>query len=113
MGRDNISTTFEGKCPVCLEGTVRFTRDIVLEPKLATIRARRILREVAEDYAVEVADVVSDSRVQRVADARHEAEYRMRYELGLTYQAIGIQVGGKDHSSVIHGVKKVEALRAV
>lgn len=81
-------------------------RDIIYlsTPKFASRDA--ILRDVCERYGVQLADVKGKSRVPRFVLPRHEACYRLKYEAGLSYGRIGQILGGRDHSTIIHGAKK-------
>lgn len=82
-------------------------RDIIYlstAPKFASRDA--ILRDVCERYGVELADVKGKSRIPRLVLPRHEACYRLKHEAGLSYQRIGRILGGRDHSTIIHGANK-------
>lgn len=67
---------------------------------------KRILEEVCEKYGISRVDILSDRRSQKYVIARHEAMYRMRHETTMSYPAIGRRLGGKDHTSVMHGIKR-------
>ena len=78
------------------------------EEAIASLRspARQIVREVAIKHAVSVADLCSARRVLRLVTARHEACYRLRHETQQSLSQIGSALGGRDHTTVLHGVIK-------
>ena len=85
-------------------------RDIIyLSPAKFACRDA-ILRDVCERHGVRLADVKGKSRVPRFVLPRHEACYRLKHEAGLSYGRIGQILGGRDHSTVMHGAR-MHALR--
>lgn len=67
---------------------------------------RSIAEEVAEKHNVTIDEMQSPRRQKRIVRARHEYCYRARHETTHSYPRIGAFLGGRDHSTVIHGVKK-------
>jgi chromosomal replication initiator protein len=63
---------------------------------------------VAETFGVSVAELRSKTRQRRVTDPRQVAMYLERILLDLPYTQIGRRFGGRDHSTVIHSIQKVE-----
>ena len=45
---------------------------------------------------------------RRIAEARHVAMYMMRHYGGMSFPTIGEYLGGRDHSTVVHGCQAVE-----
>ncbi len=68
--------------------------------------ARQILREVCVKYGVTTVDLCSKRRPLLLITARHEACYRLRTETTWSYPRIGAFLGGRDHTTVIHAVRK-------
>ena len=66
---------------------------------------RTVVREVAEAHGITVDDLIGPRKTRRASMPRQEAMYRMRNETPLSYPEIGARLGGRDHSSIIHGVK--------
>ena len=65
-----------------------------------------IVQETAKRHGVKKADIVGPNRGNRVVRARFEAEHRMQGELGMTLKAIGFVLGGRHHSTIIHGIQR-------
>jgi chromosomal replication initiator protein len=78
-----------------------------LAPQRTPCPPARVIEIVAEYYKLTSADLMGRSRTAPVAFARHIAMYLLREENGLSLPAIGDQLGGRDHTTVRHGVEKV------
>jgi chromosomal replication initiator protein len=68
-------------------------------------RAAEILVDVACKHGVTMSEMRSPLRSPKVAFARFEAMSRIQSEVGMKLSAIGFLLGGRDHSTVIHGIK--------
>jgi chromosomal replication initiator protein len=78
------------------------------EERLVTIDD--ILRRVAEVFHVKTQDLRSKTRTKAVAFPRQVAMYLTRQLTSDSYADIGRGFGGKDHTTVLHAVNKIEAL---
>ena len=67
-----------------------------------------ILDETAKYFSLSTGDLMSKSRSRPLTQARHIAMYLMRECTGLSLVKIGEIFGGRDHTTVLHGIKKVE-----
>lgn len=67
---------------------------------------RCILRETTRKHNVSIEDICSKRRSYSIVLARHEACYRLRDETTLSYPQIGTVLGDRDHTTVMHGVRK-------
>ena len=63
---------------------------------------------VAEAFGVALSDLYSKKRQRRVTDPRQVAMYLEKVLLDLPYTRIGARFGGRDHSTVIHSIHKIE-----
>src|SRR5205807_10536267 len=70
----------------------------------------QIIRMVGEQMQVKPQDIKGDRRQQGIARARQVAMYLTRRITGLSYPAIGVKFGGKDHSTVINAEQRIEQL---
>jgi hypothetical protein len=68
---------------------------------------RRLVAAVAQLHGIKAADILSEKRSAHIIEARMECMYRMRVDLMMSYLNIASKLG-RDHSTVIHGVKKVK-----
>lgn len=72
-----------------------------------------ILNVVALQFSVRGSDLKSEKRVRKLSLPRQICMYLLRRHLNLSYPDIGKFMGGKDHSTVMHGVNKIaEAMRS-
>lgn len=67
----------------------------------------QILAEAARCCDAAPADITGTGRQAHVVMARQAAMYVCRRHLGLSYPELGRAFGGRDHSTVIHAVKKI------
>ena len=70
--------------------------------------SERTINLTAYHMGVTVADIKGNSRFRDVSQARHVAGWLLR-ESGHTLMEVGALLGGKDHTTVMHGCKRVEA----
>ncbi len=72
------------------------------------INLNQILKVVSSYYNVSIADMKSKRRTQELVTPRQMSMYLL-YELTQTpYITIGELLGGRDHTTIMHGVRKVE-----
>lgn len=70
----------------------------------------RVIEIIAEFFNLTKDDILNEKRTREVAKARQIAMYFLRHYLNLPLKQIGQIMGGRDHSTVIHGIEKVENL---
>lgn len=69
-----------------------------------------ILEEVAERHRVPVAVMKGTRRYKKYVHARQEAMYRISMEVeNLSLPQIGRNLGGRDHTTVLHGIRAHKA----
>ncbi len=73
------------------------------------IDAQKVQREVAKRFNVELSDITGKSRTRDVVIPRQVAMYLTRQLTESSLPAIGRAFGGRDHSTVLHACKKIEA----
>lgn len=67
-----------------------------------------IAKEVSKYYSVSLADIKSKSRGKNFVKPRHVCMYLSQKKLGLTLKEIASYFGGRDHTTVLHGINKIE-----
>jgi chromosomal replication initiator protein len=82
-------------------------KDIIVE-KTRDITVEMIQKQVAEHFRIKVSELKSDKRIKTLVVPRQIAIYICRELTKASYPEIGEKFGGKDHSTIIHSVKKVE-----
>ena len=71
---------------------------------------RKILNKVATYFNLTTTQLVGNSHVKQITYARHISMYLMRDLMDLKFKRIGIIFGGKDHSTVMSAIQKVETM---
>lgn len=66
-----------------------------------------ILKIICDTYGVTLKDITSKKRTKNLVDPRQMAMYLLRQDIGLNLQSIGQLLGGRDHTTVMHGIEKV------
>lgn len=97
---------FEGR-----KVTLEFARSVLKEYQrsvLPQISVGKIIKVVAEYYHLKPEDLRSSSRRHDVAYARQIAIYLARKLTSLSLSALGQEFGNRDHTTILHGLKKVE-----
>jgi hypothetical protein len=78
----------------------------VLPPQTAGKTTKQIIREVVEKHGIRVWELKSGRRAHEVVLARQEACYRLRVERKMSLPEIGRRLGGRDHTTVLHGCRQ-------
>jgi len=76
--------------------------------KLNSFHPDEIIRNVCYFYKVKSTQLKSSKRDAFIVRPRQVAMYLLKKELGLTFVEIGNLLGGRDHTTIMHGVDKVE-----
>lgn len=92
---------------ITLDNTERILNDVTPEQARAAIDPQRILTEVATYFEIQVDDLLSRSRRRKFSLPRQVAMYLLIHEIGLAPTHVGRILGGRDHSTVIHGAGKI------
>ena len=95
---------------ITLESCQEVLRDL-LRARDRRITIEEIQKRVAEHFNIRVADMHSARRSRAVARPRQVAMYLSKQLTSRSLPEIGRKFGGRDHTTVIHAVKKVEELR--
>ena len=71
-----------------------------------------IQRKVAEHYNVRLSDLIGPKRLRTIARPRQVAMYLAKQLTSRSLPEIGRRFGGRDHTTIMHGVRKIEELMA-
>jgi chromosomal replication initiator protein len=96
--------------PIDLEMAEDVLQDLQPQQGSAPISPGRILAATAEAFGFSIADLEGPSRRQPLARARQVAMYVCRELTDLSLPKIGKLFGGRDHTTVLHGVNTVSNL---
>ena len=79
----------------------------VAHTKHSRLSPKQVIDKVAKYYDLSSKDLLGTSRVKNIKSARQVAMYLLNEELGLSTVRVGNEFN-KDHSTIMHGVKKVK-----
>jgi chromosomal replication initiator protein len=80
----------------------------LINSKKKTVSVRKIAESVASFYSITIDDLIKQSRKKEYVKPRQTAMYLIRKELEISFPSIGDFFGGRDHTTVMHGVEKIE-----
>jgi chromosomal replication initiator protein len=72
-----------------------------------------IIRKVSDHYNLRMTDLLSPRRARSVARPRQVAMFLAKTLTSKSLPEIGRRFGGRDHTTVIHAVKKIEELKSI
>ncbi|MCW8858949.1 MAG: chromosomal replication initiator protein DnaA [Deltaproteobacteria bacterium] len=93
--------------PINLEMAKRVLKDIIVENS-REVTIEKIQKTVAEHFQIKVAELKSSRRLKNFVFPRQISMYICRKLTELSYPEIGAKFGGKDHSTIIHAIKKID-----
>ncbi|ALC14803.1 chromosomal replication initiator protein DnaA [Desulfuromonas soudanensis] len=93
--------------PVTLTMAREVLKDILVE-KNRELSIEEIQKVVATYYNIKVSEIKSSRRLKVLVLPRQIAMYLSRQLTSYSYPEIGERFGGKDHSTIIHAIKKIE-----
>jgi chromosomal replication initiator protein len=96
--------------PITMELAERELRDLVRPIELKRVRIEEIQRIVARHYNVSRSDLLSSRRTANVVRPRQIAMYLAKTLTLRSLPEIGRRFGGRDHTTVLHAVRKIEGL---
>ncbi len=91
-----------------LEFTCEALKDFVNKNIYSNNNITKIQKAVADHYNITIDDLKGKKRSNKVAHPRQLAMYLCRMETDETFPRIGLEFGGRDHSTVIFACDKIE-----
>ena len=83
----------------------------VLRASERKITVEEIQRKVSEHYNIRLSDMIGPKRLRSYARPRQVAMYLCKHLTSRSLPEIGRRFGGRDHTTVMHGVKRIDELR--
>jgi len=77
------------------------------------ITIEEIQRKVSDHYNIRLSDMIGPRRMRTLARPRQIAMYLSKQLTSRSLPEIGRRFGGRDHTTVMHGVRKIEELKAL
>ena len=95
--------------PITIQLAQEALKDLVKEDE--PVDHNRIIKACADHFGVSLNEITNGGRTKQLALARQVAMYVLRTTLSLSLKEIGSLFDDKDHTTVMHAIKKVSELR--
>ncbi len=93
--------------PVTIELAEKIINEFIYESK-KVISSDFIKETVAKYFSIDKNEIAGNKRSNEIAFPRQIAMYLCREIANMSYPQIGVDFGGRDHSTVMHACKKIE-----
>ncbi len=100
--------TMMNGCEITLDLAIEALKDYFVKSIISKNKIDQVQQLVANHYNITVEDLKSKKRKASVALPRQIAMYICRTVLEESFPKIGIEFGGKDHTTVMHSVEKIK-----
>jgi chromosomal replication initiator protein len=87
-------------------------KDLITDDNAQEITSSQILTQTAEYFKLSMEELCSKSRTRTLVTARQIAMYLCRELTDMSLPKIGQELGGRDHTTVIHADRKIRELMA-
>lgn len=95
------------KAPLTVELTTQAMADISSDSHKRTLTPALVMNSVATFFSIPSATLQGKRRDKTTSQARQIAMYLLREELQCSWTQIGRELGGRDHSTILHGYHKI------
>ena len=95
------------KKEITIELAEEALKDLISPGEIKTITPEYIVSMVAEQYEVSPEEIISQKRSRNIARPRQVVMYLCRNMLNIPLQEVGRALGGRDHTTIMHGVDKI------
>ncbi len=102
-----IATCKLTDCDITMDKAKEVLANIISE-KQSILTPDIVIREVHKFYHIPIEDLLGPKRTKELVSARHIVSYLLRHLCSMSFPEIGRRMGGKDHSTIMHGCKKIE-----
>ncbi len=97
-----------GGMPISIELAQAVLSNVLYNPKRRMATPERIAQVVADYYGVDLEALKGQKRDRAIVTPRQIAMYLMRAETDVSLLRIGQELGGRDHSTVLHACDKID-----
>ena len=95
------------KKEITIELAEEALKDLISPGEVKNITPEYIVSMVAEQYEVSPEEIISQKRSRNIARPRQVVMYLCRNMLNIPLQEVGRALGGRDHTTIMHGVDKI------
>lgn len=94
--------------PVTLDLAKEILARSIVKPAHGSLQIREIVNAVSDFYGLRVSEMISVSRKKETTLPRQVAAYLLREILETSFPAIGKELGGRDHTTVMYSYEKIK-----
>ncbi len=102
-----------GATPISIELAQAVLSNVLYNPKKRQVTPERIAKAVSDYYSVPLEVLQGQKRDKSIVMPRQIAMFLMREETDVSLLRIGAELGGRDHSTVLHACDKITREAAV
>jgi chromosomal replication initiator protein len=102
-----------GAMPISIELAQAVLSNVLYNPKKRQVTPERIAMAVADYYGVQMEALRGQKRDKAIVMPRQVAMFLMRAETDVSLLRIGAELGGRDHSTVLHACDKITRESAI
>ena len=95
------------KTDITMEIAQKELQNIITPDKPREITPQLIIEVVSEHFQISLDQMISKNRSNEIARPRQIAMYLCKTMTDIPLDSIGALLGGRDHSTIIHGIKKI------
>ncbi|MDD5606022.1 MAG: chromosomal replication initiator protein DnaA [Patescibacteria group bacterium] len=96
--------------PATLEDAKNLLGGIMSAPGRKVVRPSEIIKAVSNHFNIKKEDLSGRKKTREVVTARQILVYLLREELDMPYKQIGSEIGGRDHTTIMHDYNKMKGL---
>jgi chromosomal replication initiator protein len=96
-----------GAMPITIELAQAVLSNVLYNPKKRQVTPEKIAKAVSEYYGVGMEQLRGQKRDRAIVTPRQIAMFLMREETDVSLLRIGAELGGRDHSTVLHACDKI------
>jgi len=91
-----------------IDSTKNILAGIISNFQTKSTTAKIIIEAAAKFFDINIKDLIGQSRKKELVVPRQIAMYLMRKEINASYPSIGQELGGRDHTTAMHALNKIE-----
>ena len=95
------------KTEITMDIAMKELQNIIIPDKPREITPQLIIEVVSEHFQISLDQMISKNRSNEIARPRQIAMYLCKNMTDIPLDSIGALLGGRDHSTIIHGIKKI------
>lgn len=90
------------------DNVTKILEEMISSSNIQCLTPEKILKQVCEFFSLKKEDILGKRRQRELVHPRQISMYLIKHEMNYSFPLIGRTLGGKDHTTIMHGVKKIE-----